>query len=179
MVSTQNILFAFLLTALAGMATAVGSLIAFLAKNKNTRFLSISLGFSAGVMLYVSFIEIFPKAQESLVTELGDQKGCWVTVLAFFAGMILMALIDRWIPEAENPHDFQKLSVVEGGLKKQNKFAEDQRLMRIGLFSALALAIHNFPEGLATFVAALKDPALGISITIAIAIHNIPEGIAV
>lgn len=169
----NNVLFAFLITLFAGLSTGIGSAIAFFAKTTNTKFLSLSLGFSAGVMIYVSMIEIFPKAQEGLVEALGPNLGSWVNVVSFFAGMLLIAIIDKFIPKAENPHELHSVEDVEDEtLKKDN-------LMRMGLFTALAIAIHNFPEGLATFVVALQEPNLAIPIAIAIALHNIPEGIAV
>ncbi len=175
----QNLIFAFALTLFAGLATGIGSIFALFTKQTNKKFLSISLGFSAGVMIYVSMIEIFSKAQESLVQELGEKLGSWITVLSFFAGMLLIAVIDKLIPSHENPHEIHK--VEEGNIEfKENQTpGEDKKLLRMGVLTALAVAIHNFPEGFATLISALKDPALGISIAIAIAIHNIPEGIAV
>lgn len=162
---------------MAGLATGIGSILAFFASRTNTKFLSFALGFSAGVMIYVSMIEIFFKAQDALVNELGSPKGNWVTVASFFGGMLLIALIDRLIPEHNNPHELKKIEEME---KKPVKNAvDDPELMKMGVFSALALAIHNFPEGIATFASALQNPTLGITIAIAIAIHNIPEGIAV
>lgn len=169
-----NVAIAFGLTALAGLSTGIGSAIAFFAKKTNTKFLSISLGFSAGVMIYVSLIEIFPKAQESLSAALGDKPGAIATVIGFFGGMLLIALIDKFIPEEDNPHEIHKLD--ESQVLNQN---DKQKLQRTGLFTALAIGIHNFPEGLATFVSALEDPTVAIPIVVAIAIHNIPEGIAV
>ncbi len=169
------ILFAFGLTLFAGLATGVGSAIAFFARTTNTRFLSVSLGFSAGVMIYVSLIEIFAKAKLSLTEVLGDVTGYWVTVGSFFAGILLIAIIDRLVPEMENPHELKRIEEAEHPSEAFKK----KKLLRMGLFSALAIGIHNFPEGLATFTAALKEPALGIAIAVAIAIHNIPEGIAV
>ena len=161
------------LTLFAGLSTGIGSALAFFTKQTNTKFLSVALGFSAGVMIYVSFVEIFFKAKESLVEAIGYYPGTWVTVGSFFGGILLIAIIDKFIPSAENPHEIKKVEDAEKGPKK------DKRLMRMGVFTALAIAIHNFPEGLATFIAALTDPGLGIAIAVAIAIHNIPEGIAV
>jgi zinc transporter, ZIP family len=171
----ENILFAFGLTLFAGLATGVGSALAFFTKKTNTKFLSISLGFSAGVMIYVSMIEIFFKAKDSLVKELGLRGGSWLTVIAFFFGMLLIALIDKIIPSGENPHDMYKVENIE----KDKNAAANSKLLRTGLFTALAVGIHNFPEGLATFVSALQQPSIAIPIAVAIAIHNIPEGIAV
>ena len=168
----DNVLFAFSLTLFAGLATGVGSLLAFLSKKFNPKFLAGALGFSAGVMIYVSFVEIFVKARDSLSIPFGETKGYWVTTIAFFGGIALIAIIDRLIPSYENPHEI-------GNINEPVDKASEQRLLRLGVFSALAIAIHNFPEGLATFMGALSDPTLGISIAVAIAIHNIPEGMAV
>ncbi len=167
------VLFAFLITLFAGLATGIGSLIAFFAKTTNTKFLSLALGFSAGVMIYVSLIEIFVKAQDALVMELGEVMGSWITVISFFGGMLLIAIIDKFIPKAENPHELYTVEQLEEDAPSKDN------LMRMGVFTAVAIAIHNFPEGLATFITALQAPELAIPIAIAIAIHNIPEGIAV
>ncbi|MDP3388066.1 MAG: zinc transporter ZupT [Eubacteriales bacterium] len=186
--STGAILFAFALTLFAGLSTGIGSALAFYTKQTNKKFLSGALGFSAGVMIYVSFIEIFPKAKDSLQSVLGESQGLWATTIAFFGGIALIALIDKFVPSYENPHEIHDLSNIdelkdlvetEGYELPKKAISEDKELMRMGLFSALAIAIHNFPEGMATFMSALEDPTLGISIAIAIAIHNIPEGIAV
>lgn len=182
----ENIIYAFILTLIAGLSTSIGSLIAFFAKKTNKKFLSLSLGFSAGVMIYVSMIEIFQKAQEALVSELGDKPGAFVTVIAFFGGMFLIALIDKLIPSAENPHepknvlaDCEGCGDCEVCVKEQKAKQQKDQLMRLGIFTALAIAIHNFPEGIATFVSAFQDPGVAIPIVAAIAIHNMPEGIAV
>ncbi|MBQ3029964.1 MAG: zinc transporter ZupT [Agathobacter sp.] len=181
-----NIMFAFTLTLFAGLSTGVGSLIAFFAKKTNKKFLSVSLGFSAGVMIYVSMIEIFVKAQDALVSELGTKTGAIWTVVAFFGGMFLIAIIDKLIPSAENPHEARSvIAECEGCgeceicVKEAKQRREKEQLMRTGVFTALAIAIHNFPEGMATFVSAFQDPSIAIPIVAAIAIHNIPEGIAV
>lgn len=170
----STVLFAFGLTVFAGLSTGIGSAVAFMSRKMDARFLSGALGFSAGVMIYVSMIEIFVKARDSLTAELGDSLGYWYTTVAFFGGMAVIALIDHLVPSHENPHH---AGTVED-LEEIDEEGKDE-LMRMGLFSALAIAIHNFPEGIATFVSAIQDPALGVSIAIAIAIHNIPEGIAV
>lgn len=172
-----TLFFAFVLTLIAGLSTGVGGAIAFFAKKTNTRLLSIALGFSAGVMVYISFVEILSKAIESISEVMGD-AGSWIGILSFFGGILLIALIDKLVPDYENPHEMHKIEEMEKeNISEEAKKAK--KLLRMGLFSAGAIALHNFPEGLATFIAALKDPQLGIAITIAIAIHNIPEGIAV
>jgi ZIP family zinc transporter len=193
----DNFWFALGLTVFAGMATGIGSAIAFLAKRTNFRFLSIATGFSAGVMLYVSFVEIFIKGVDSLVESYGDPLGHWINAASFFGGMALIGIIDALIPHAENPHEIHtefetaplhdpNAPMPDAEMLKMKAIADPEhlekhnaKLMRMGMFTALAIAIHNFPEGLATFLAALEDPSLGIPIAIAIALHNIPEGISV
>lgn len=170
----QNVvLLAFLLTLFAGLSTGIGSILALVTKKTNTRFLSLALGFSAGVMIYVSMVEIFVKAKDALTSALGIKPGSWITVASFFAGMILIALIDKMIPSYENPHESRKVEDMD------DEHRRNAKLKKMGLLAALAIGIHNFPEGIATFASALKDPSLGIAIAIAVAIHNIPEGIAV
>jgi zinc transporter, ZIP family len=172
----RQLLIAFGLTLFAGLSTGIGSAIAFFAKKTNTKFLSVSLGFSAGVMIYVSFVEIFFKAKDILIAEQGFMPGYLLTLLAFFTGMILIAIIDKLVPSFENPHELKKVEEIKD---KNGEVAKRSKLYRMGIMSAFAIAIHNFPEGLATFIAALQDLSLGIPIAIAIAIHNIPEGIAI
>jgi len=196
----REILIAFGLTFFAGMATGIGSVIAFFAKRTNYRFLSVATGFSAGVMLYVSFVEIFFKGREALVEAFGSGWGNWINVLSFFSGIALIGVIDNLIPAAENPHETpseemtaplhpsvpcpganndRALHFQRGLAGVESEAQRNRKLNRMGLFTALAIAIHNFPEGLATFLAALHDPKLGLAIAIAIALHNIPEGISV
>lgn len=165
---------AFALTIAAGLATGVGSAIAFFARRTNQRLLCVSLGFSAGVMIYVSLLELLPAGREALRAAIGGAAGGWVALAAFFGGMGVVAGIDRLVPKYENPHELHRLEEMTDQARGQ-----DRRLMRMGILSALAIGIHNLPEGMATFTASLRDPGLGISIAAAIAIHNIPEGIAV
>ena len=172
----KTFLFAFGLTVIAGLATGIGSLIALLAKRTNTKFLCASLGFSAGVMIYVSFMELMPIANEALVSYLGDKVGVLCMILAFFGGMGMITLIDFLIPENNNPHEIQSIEDMLKPSSSNNK----KSLQRTGIIVAMSLAVHNFPEGIATFTSAFgSDLSVAIPITIAIAIHNIPEGIAV
>jgi len=192
-----GIWFAIGLTVFAGLATGVGSAIAFFASRTNYRFLSVSTGFSAGVMLYVSFVEIFLKGTGALVEAYGDYWGHWVNAGSFFGGIILIGVIDNLIPAAKNPHetharaesaplhdasapvpDFEKAAAAPAAYEGIHDHSH-KKLLRMGLFTALAIGIHNFPEGLATFLAALHDPGLGVAIAVAVALHNIPEGISV
>jgi ZIP family zinc transporter len=178
---SQTVLYAFGLTLFAGLSTGIGSAIAFFARRTNTKFLSLALGFSAGVMIYVSFVEILVKARDALTIELGEFSAAWVTALSFFGGIAFIAVIDRFVPSYENPHEMHSIEEMDEGKENlpKNEAHNFDKLKRTGVFAAIAIAIHNFPEGLATFTAALTDPALGTAIAVAIAIHNIPEGIAV
>lgn len=162
----QNVLFAFSLTLIAGLCTGIGSLLSVVYKRFNPKFLCLALAFSAGVMIYVSFVEILGKARLSLESIYDVKTASIYAVVGFFAGIAFIAFLDRFLPD-NHIHSEEETS------------PNNQKLMRMGLFAALALGLHNFPEGLATFMGAMADPAYGIGITVAIAIHNIPEGIAV
>ena len=140
-----NVLFALSLTVMAGLATGIGSIIALFAKTTNTKFLAGSLGFSAGVMIYVSMIEIFQN----------DTVGYYIAVVSFFVGILLIGLIDYFVPSTEG--DIGNLTENE---------TRSIALKRMGFMTALAIGIHNFPEGLATFTSALKDPHLGLAIAV-------------
>ncbi len=194
-----DVLFALLLTLIAGLSTGIGSAIAFFFKRPRMAYLAFALGLSAGVMIYVSFMELLPNALDAI----GD---VWATV-AFFLGVLFIGLVDLVIPHDSNPHEFasdDELDAIstkepipeamcaeaaergtdagsdEDALAALKLSAERKsKLMRAGVFTALAIAIHNFPEGLATFASALSDPGIGVAIAVAIAIHNIPEGISV
>ncbi|WP_418981802.1 zinc transporter ZupT [Alistipes sp.] len=168
----HNFLIPLLLTLGAGMATGIGSAIAFFAKRTNKRLLSFSLGFSGGVMVYVSFVELFAQANLALTTQWGPRLGVIVTVAAFFTGILMIGIIDRLVPAIENPHEAHRI-------EEMDKQPRNNKLMRMGLMTALAIGIHNFPEGIATFASAVDNTTLGVAIALAIAIHNIPEGIAV
>lgn len=171
----DNFLLALGMTLFAGLSTGVGGLIAFLYRRTNTKFLSVVLGFSAGVMIYVSFVEILNEARKHLILGMGEKLGSWITVVAFFGGMFLIAIIDKLIPSYENPHESHKVEEMDSSCR----VTANKNLMRTGLFTALAILIHNFPEGLAAFTSVVNNPHMGIIIAVAIAIHNIPEGIAV
>lgn len=300
----MDVLFAFGLTLLAGVSTGIGSLFAFFTKRNNQKFLAVTLGFSAGVMIYVSMIEIFQKAQTSISGEVGSYAGSWITVGAFFLGIVFIAMLDKFLPKEKDVYQLsgnrqkkqylkklqhsniinknskykinnillkqkknhklyklyninnvkiinEKISYIKLNRKISNKkisnitiadktitdrtitdkiknkikknkttlrkqdnkkilkskynlkanhllikknninfdnqyntltftqSKKQQKLLRMGIFTALAISIHNFPEGLATFMSALQDPQIAVAVAIAIAIHNIPEGIAV
>ncbi len=174
------------LTTFAGLSTGIGSAIAFFVKRTNYRFLSWATGFSAGVMLYVSFVEILAKSSESLTATQGEEMARLLMPLSFFGGIALIFLIDRLVPAVENPHEIRSEAELEKVGPETSPKSEggpsmpgNKNLHRTGIFCALAIGIHNFPEGLVTFLAAYQDPALGMAIAVAIALHNIPEGISV
>ena len=170
MYTASSLAVAFGLTLLAGLSTSIGAGIAVSKRHAGPAFMAAALGLSAGVMLYVSFMEILPTGLEQLTDAFGGKKaGTWAVVLAFFVGIAIIAVIDRIVPEEINPHE--PATTEEEARRK--------RLMKTGVFTACALAFHNFPEGFATFLAGLEDPRIAIPVAVAIAIHNIPEGIAV
>ena len=164
----QNVGFALLLTLFAGLATAIGSIFAFVVKKDNLKALSVGLGFSAGVMIFLSFTDILPSAEEMLHQNFPNNHN-WIAYLGFIIGIFIAVLIDYFIPDHINEKDLLHPDVV----------SIDKRMQRAGLLTAVAICVHNFPEGMATFLTASHDLTLGISVAIAIAIHNIPEGIAV
>ena len=150
MLSGSNFPIALLLTLLAGLSTGLGGVIVLLTKKFSTKTLSLALGFSAGVMLFISLTELFTEARTGLGAHFGDRMGLLYTVLAFFAGIGLIAVIDNVIPSKENPHEYTA-TPPENGISD----GDSSRLMRLGLFSVIAIAIHNFPDGMATFVSAM------------------------
>lgn len=167
----QNIVTAFLFTLFAGLSTGIGGALIFFTKRTNTKYLTFSLGLSAGVMLYISFVEMFQEARHALAVY-GETWGeIWVTV-SFFSGILLVGIIDKLVPESNNPHEPKNF-----GAKAQH--STNNRLQKVGVLTMIAIAIHNFPEGIATFATAAFDPSLGIAIAVAVAIHNIPEGLAI
>ena len=172
---------ALLLTLIAGAATGIGGAMVLFKKKISSNFLAGALGLSAGVMIFISLAELFPEAQAEIAATGAIKYGEALTLLAFFAGMGIIMLIDFLVPEYENPHEASGLSLETrtAATSMLDRTGNEKALHRLGLMSALASAIHNFPEGIATFIGALNDPQMGASITAAIAIHNIPEGIAV
>ncbi len=179
--SLDNYIIAFILTSFAGLSTSIGAVIAFFSKTKTEKFLSLGLGFSAGVMIYLSFMEILPKSTESFTQLVSSEaKGEFLTLVCLFLGIAIIAVIDRLIPKDVNPHEPKSEAQLQE-LKPDNKNSVvlNNNLKRTGVFTALAIGIHNFPEGFATFISSLDNLTLGLSIALAIAIHNIPEGMAV
>ncbi|HEY0633747.1 MAG TPA: zinc transporter ZupT [Gammaproteobacteria bacterium] len=165
----SNVLFALGVTALAGLSTGIGSAIAIFSQRNNTAFLSVALGFSAGVMIYVSFVELLPSAKSLLAAGLAHS---WLMHVGFFIGVALILSIDYKVADEHNPHHARLT-------EEMGRPHRESALQRIGLLTALAIAIHNFPEGIATFMTTVENPMVGLTIAIAIALHNIPEGISI
>lgn len=162
-VSIHNVVLAFILSMIAGLSTALGGTIGLFAKNNNAKFLSIMLGFSAGVMIFVSFAEIYDESIGLLVMSFGEKLGSLYSLICFFCGMLLVFIINKFIPnDIEHKNGEGKLG-----------------LMRTGVLTAVVIAIHNFPEGIASFITSLRSLSLAIPTLLAIALHNIPEGISV
>lgn len=194
-----NFIIALLLTLFAGMATGIGGAIIMFVKKFSPKYLCATLGFSAGVMILISLVELFQEAREALSMQFGDKLGLFYTLLSFFGGMAIIALIDNFVPKESNPHEVNSMTIqvheeAVGQHKAVLSFGEEEpvqssgnslpdkkngSLLRLGIFSSLVIAVHNFPEGLATFISAMENPELGASIAFAIALHNLPEGIAV
>ena len=165
----QNFAPAMIITLFAGLATAIGGAIAFVVKKNNLKALSVGLGFSAGVMIFVSFTDMLPEASKLLALNF-PQKHEWLTYIGFVIGLIVAILIDYFLPDHINEEDV---------LNPDSPSRRDYKIKRAGLFTAIAICVHNFPEGMATFFTTTQNITLGLSVGIAIAIHNIPEGIAV
>ncbi len=173
--STQQLLTGFSLSMVAGLCTGLGAAIAFFMKRSDTRLLTFALGSSAGVMVYISFMELMPAATDYL----GGEDAKWAIIAAFFGGMALSALIDKLIPADENPHEIRKPGELEGVQGGTGQFAGQAGVKRSALLFAIAIAIHNFPEGIATMATAFDNTGIAASVALAVAIHNIPEGLAV
>ncbi len=165
----NNYILPLILTLLAGMSTLLGGFITFFVKRNNLRALSVGLGFSAGVMIYVSLSELMPEASMMLSSYYSIKISNAFAFLGFFFGIIIAVLIDYFIPDH-----------IESDFLSTSKKCEKRRLIRrAGIITAIAVSLHNFPEGMATFLVSSEDIRLGIPVAIAIAIHNIPEGIAI
>ena len=160
---------ALLMTLFAGLATAIGGSIAFMVKKNNLKALSIGLGFSAGVMIFLSFNEIIPEAAQMLQVNFPNDYN-WIVYTGFIIGIVVAILIDYFLPDHIDTEEL---------LHPDAPSLHSHQLKRAGLFTAIAMCVHNFPEGMATFLTTTQNITLGLSVAIAIAIHNIPEGIAV
>lgn len=169
----SNVLMSFGLTVVVGLSMGLGSLISFFAKEANKRFLALSLSFSAGIMVYVSFMAILPEGMDLIEGSMGHERGHIWSLVAFFGGMILVAIIEKMVHILDGGHGDHE----HGGHHHMD--TQGQHLNKLGLVSAIAIAIHNLPEGLAIFTAGLNDIMLAVPIALAVIMHNIPLGMAI
>lgn len=158
-----------LFTLCAGMSTLLGGFITFFVKRDNLKALSVGLGFSAGVMVYVSLNELMTEAPEMLAAYYSVMTAKILAFAGFATGMVIAVMIDYFVPDH-----------IESDFLSTSKHCEQKRrIKRAGLITAIAVTLHNFPEGMATFLVSSQDLRLGLPVAVAIAIHNIPEGIAI
>ena len=150
------------LSLLAGLSTILGAFMVFFSKSKSKRLITFALSFSAGVMVTISFTDLLPTASDTLDKIYGKINGGLLSILFLIIGVLIAFLIDNFIPD-------------KGNISVKN----DSALFRVGLVSMIALMLHNFPEGIATYISGFQDTSLGITIALAIALHNIPEGVAI
>jgi len=169
----NNFGIAFSLTMLAGLTTAIGGAVAFMTKKDNLKVMSVGLGFSAGVMIFISLGDIIPGAENLLKLNFPDNYK-WLVYLGFILGIVISVLIDYFLPDHVDTEELLHPDDMELGRQ-----LDHYKLQRAGFMTAAAICIHNFPEGMATFLTTTQDITLGIPVAFAIAIHNIPEGIAV
>jgi ZIP family zinc transporter len=172
----SNVFWALIISLFAGLSTGLGGIISFFVNRNNSYFLSLSLGFSAGVMVYVSFMELLTESISILGMTWGT-RGELVAILVLFFGMMFTALIDMILPEAHHPSDV--LGELDDMTEEHKKQIKEKHLIRVATLTGIAVVIHNLPEGVATLTTAYSDLSLGLAVGIAIALHNIPEGIAI
>lgn len=163
-------LYALILSATAGFATTLGGIFGMLYRKGDYKWLSASLGFSSGVMIYVSFMELFANGQDALVEYFGSFKGGLWALVSFLIGIMVVVGVNRLIPDLHGPDVVQSNAEYDG---------QSKSLWRTGMVTTIVIALHNFPEGMVTFLGSLENPRIGLMLSVAIAIHNIPEGMAV
>ncbi len=178
-------LMALLLSTIAGLSTVLGGFVTFFIKENSLKFLSFGLGLSAGVMLFISLVDLYPESTELIKNQMGNEY-VWLAIIFFGVGILIAALIDYFIPDHIQTQMFTK----QIGANEKNVDSTDcvenenaaiplGKIKKAGILTTLVVAIHNFPEGLATFFMTAENLMLGVGIVFAIAIHNIPEGMAI
>jgi len=215
--TNQELTNAFLLSMAAGLSTVIGALGAFCIKKEDllrerSTVLAGCLSFSAAVMVYVSFIEIWPESNSEYGEVTDDEQVAHIyTSLTFFGGILLGVLCSKVVHWCEKRHaaleqsndnkgavEMSESECKAGEKNKEQTHDRNEsvssvtklqtaepwqerkaRLMRTGIVTAISIALHNFPEGVVTFVAAVADWKIGVATAFAIAIHNIPEGISI
>lgn len=181
----KTYLLALILSTLAGLSTILGGVVTFFIKKDSLKLLSFGLGLSAGVMLFISLADLYPEAQEMIKNQMGESF-LWLTVVSFALGILVAVLIDYFIPDHIQENMFDKqIGANEQNIdstdcvKNENAIISIGKIKKAGITTAVVVAAHNFPEGLATFFTTTQNITLGLGIVFAIAIHNIPEGIAI
>lgn len=162
-----QVLTAFAVTCAAGLATLIGGAWVLCFKTPNMRVLSFGLAFAAGAMVYVSLTELLNKSIHAFSFQGNEAQSFAYATGAFLLGLILVLILDRFIP---NPHE---------NIESEHVFEGQKKLLKTGILTFFAITAHNLPEGLASFFATLDSPSLGAPLAFAIAIHNIPEGVAI
>ena len=178
----NSYLIAFILSTIAGLSTVIGGFVTFFIKQNSLKFLSFGLGLSAGVMLFVSLVDLYPEATELIKTQMG-QNLTWLSILCFGIGMLIAVLIDFFVPDHIQASMFTKQIGANEQHTDSTDCIEDEnaiisigKIKRAGIITAIVVALHNLPEGLATFTLAAQDVILSLGVIMAIAIHNIPAG---
>lgn len=181
----KSFLIALIFSTLAGLSTVLGGLVTFFIKKNSLKFLSFGLGLSAGVMIFISLVDLYPEAKEQIVAQMGNNLA-WLTVLFFALGMLVAILIDYFVPDHIQENMFNKqIGANEQNIdstnceENENAVISIGKIKKAGIITTVIVAVHNFPEGLATFFTTTQNATLGLGIVIAIAIHNIPEGMAI
>lgn len=184
----SNILLAFALTIFAGLSTVIGALLIFWIKTTSNKFLSFGLGLSAGVMIYLSFFELL-RESNSILIDGSDKIWSGLVIVMFLVGMVIAGVIDLFTHnrmEACSGLECKRGGAVGSdnncrgqGYRHGKFFLSSRTLFKTGVFTAVVIAVHNFPEGIVTFTTASVDIVFGIAIAVAIAIHNIPEGFCI
>ena len=185
---SDNTLIAFLITFIAGLSTALGAGLTFFIKRNDFKYFAVGMSFSAGVMIYLSFMDILPMSIEHMAfggeesQGMGEKLGAVAALCMFFIGAAVAGVIDHFIPEHID-HDMVQEDLCrnesQGDERAYNVCMRRSKAGHAALFTALALFIHNFPEGLSVFITSLEDVSVGLAVGLAIMLHNIPEGVAV
>lgn len=179
-ITLNTIIIALMLTGFAGLATTIGAAFAFITKKPSIRLLALGLGFSGGVMLAVSFIELLPSAIDEFSSAglIESDAFLWGNIW-FFVGIFAIFLIDFLIPHFYKEEDSTHEHSHDLTFKADKSSISKEDIHKLGILSAMGIAVHNFPEGLVTFTSALQSVELGIVLAIAVGLHNIPEGLSV
>lgn len=155
--------YALLVTTLAGLATALGGLLAVM-RLPGRRFMGVSMGFAAGVMVGIGLMDMLPESLEHYRMYAPPAAASLRVISLFLLGMAIACLVGGALPEKSPSNE---------------RSAEQSRVLRTALVTAIALLLHNLPEGVLTLFSSMHDPALGLRMALAVGLHNLPEGIAV